>query len=97
MQDGNLNHSPQVRLRSPPEDHRGSRERRWHPNPPFPPGIREERLNVGKKVGILFAGVVAVLQIAVAGILVYNRVQMSRMRRSGEAVLAEPRSSCEVA
>lgn len=59
----------------PPPSHRGPRPtnyRRRHPPPPHP----GHKYNAGKKIGLLFVGIAAILQIGVIGFLVFKRRQL---------------------
>ncbi|KAJ4958931.1 hypothetical protein NE237_026042 [Protea cynaroides] len=64
--------------RSPPPPRR-------HPRPPNPNGrqpmtpVRE--INLGKKIGLLFAGIAGILQVVVLGFLVIKRRQLSNKDR----------------
>ncbi|CAB4272313.1 unnamed protein product [Prunus armeniaca] len=65
--------------RLPPPSHRGPRptnNRRPHPPPPHP----GHKYNAGKKIGLLFVGMAAILQIGVIGFLVFKRRQLLRVK-----------------
>ncbi|RYQ88773.1 hypothetical protein Ahy_B09g095769 isoform A [Arachis hypogaea] len=57
-------------LGSPPRDY----HRYWIPPPP--PSRQQSGMNTGKKVGLLFVGIVAVMQIAMVSFLVFQRNQL---------------------
>ncbi|KAH1085280.1 hypothetical protein GYH30_017326 [Glycine max] len=63
------NNMPNVRR--PP--HRRRRHRRPPPPPPPPP---PHKMNAGKKVGLLFVGIAAIMQVGVVGFLVIKRRQL---------------------
>ncbi|KAG2305666.1 hypothetical protein Bca4012_085210 [Brassica carinata] len=77
---------PPNALASPPQSHR-NRPRRLRPpspSPPPPPPVRTFKqsgggLNTGKTVGLVFAGIAALLQICVVAFLVFKRNQLLRM------------------
>ncbi|KAK4267220.1 hypothetical protein QN277_024031 [Acacia crassicarpa] len=54
----------------------------YHRSPPRPPS---PRMNVGKKIGLLFAGIAGIMQIGVVGFLVFKRRQLLRMKDAFEA------------
>lgn len=47
--------------------------------PPHPQKKHRHSLNTGKKIGLLFAGVAAILQIGVVGFLVFKRRQLLKI------------------
>ncbi|KAI9102961.1 hypothetical protein K1719_023400 [Acacia pycnantha] len=55
---------------------------RHHRSPPRPPW---HRMNVGKKIGLLFAGIAGIMQIGVVGFLVFKRRQLLRTKDAFEA------------
>ncbi|KAF8026925.1 hypothetical protein BT93_F3420 [Corymbia citriodora subsp. variegata] len=60
---------------SPPSD------RRWHKNRSRSPLPRhEDKINAGKKLGLLFIGVASILQIFVVGFLVFKRRQLMKTK-----------------
>ncbi|KAK8951543.1 hypothetical protein KSP39_PZI004470 [Platanthera zijinensis] len=71
-------HAPPIFLNNlqfpPPPPHL---RRRRHPQSPPPPG----KLNLGKKVGLLFVAIAAVLQVTFASFLIYKRRQLKKMGR----------------
>ncbi|KAK4763115.1 hypothetical protein SAY86_008883 [Trapa natans] len=75
--------SPPPQPGSPPLP---SEPRRSHPyyrsRPPFPPPspLPKHEMNAGKKVGLLFIGISAILQIVVVGFLVYKRRQFINLK-----------------
>ncbi|CAL9009722.1 unnamed protein product [Prunus brigantina] len=65
--------------RLPPPSHRGptpTNNRRPRPPPPHP----GHKYNAGKKIGLLFVGMAAILQIGVIGFLVFKRRQLLRVK-----------------
>lgn len=51
-----------------------------HRRPPPPPPLqRESKINVGKKIGLLFSGIAAILQIGVISFLVFKRRQLLKV------------------
>ncbi|XP_048130867.1 leucine-rich repeat extensin-like protein 3 [Rhodamnia argentea] len=63
---------------SPPSDHRwhGAHNNRSRRSPPQ----HEDKINTGKKLGLLFIGIASVLQIFVAGFLVFKRQQLMKTK-----------------
>lgn len=49
------------------------------PHPPPPLRQRESKINVGKKIGLLFSGIAAILQIGVISFLVFKRRQLLKV------------------
>ncbi|KAH7656676.1 hypothetical protein IHE45_18G089500 [Dioscorea alata] len=68
------------------------------PGPP-PPPLRKGRLNFGKKLGLLFAGIGVLLQIGLGGFLAFKRYQLKMLEdgpqvtRSGRRRLRVPSSA----
>ncbi|XP_057455077.1 protein TRACHEARY ELEMENT DIFFERENTIATION-RELATED 7A-like [Lotus japonicus] len=58
----------------PPPHHRRNRHRHHHRSPPPPPP--PHRMNAGKKVGLLFVGIAAIMQVFMVGFLVHKRRQL---------------------
>ncbi|KAJ0987605.1 hypothetical protein J5N97_005961 [Dioscorea zingiberensis] len=46
---------------------------------PPPPHLRKERLNFGKKLGLLFVGIGVLLQIGLGGFLAFKRWQLKKL------------------
>jgi hypothetical protein len=59
--------------------------RRSHPPPPPPPPSKNHPMNSGKKIGLLFVGIAAILQIGVVGFLAYKRRQLLKINDRYEA------------
>ncbi|PKA47038.1 hypothetical protein AXF42_Ash011712 [Apostasia shenzhenica] len=55
-----------------------------HLHSPPPPLL--EKLNLGKKLGLLFAAIAVALQVVFAAFLIYKRWQLSKLGRSGHFV-----------
>ncbi|XP_008463997.1 leucine-rich repeat extensin-like protein 3 [Cucumis melo] len=76
---------PHRHRRSPPPPLASSMERKKK-RPPVPPKnintnqASKRSLNKGKKVGLFFVGIAAVLQICVVGFLVFKRRQLLRVK-----------------
>ncbi|PON38916.1 hypothetical protein PanWU01x14_308910 [Parasponia andersonii] len=69
--------------KSPPppggKSHRQSSLGRRPPPPPPPPPVpapHKDKINAGKKIGLLFSGIAAILQIGVISFLVFKRRQI---------------------
>jgi|UniRef100_A0A2N9FCS1 hypothetical protein len=64
----------------PPAPHHRSNKKSDHTKPkppaPQPPRPLKQSLNQGKKIGLLFAGIAAILQIGVVAFLVFKRRQL---------------------
>lgn len=84
---------PPLPLSPPPPSPPPPAEQRGSPPPPHiqsplqserrappPPRPHKHEINTGKKVGLLFVGIAAILQIAVAGFLVYRRRQLLKAK-----------------
>ncbi|WZZ62281.1 hypothetical protein YC2023_062388 [Brassica napus] len=76
---------PPNELASPPQSRR-NKPRRLRPPPPppvrtFKQSEKSSGLNTGKIVGLVFAGIAALLQICVVAFLVFKRNQLLRMTR----------------
>lgn len=68
------------RNRSAPPPRRQTKSGRHSPPPPPPPlRQRESKINVGKKIGLLFSGIAAILQIGVISFLVFKRRQLLKV------------------
>ncbi|KAH6781266.1 hypothetical protein C2S51_006559 [Perilla frutescens var. frutescens] len=69
---------PRKRLHpTPPRGQHGDHEhRRKRPSPPPPPPPKREKINTGKKVGLMFIGVAAILQVCVISFLFISRRQL---------------------
>ncbi|CAL0308689.1 unnamed protein product [Lupinus luteus] len=67
-------HNNENTLRKSPPHHK----LHHHPihSPPPPPPPPPHRMNAGKKVGLLFIGIAAMMQIGMAGFLVFKRKQL---------------------
>ncbi|KAF5745551.1 proline-rich family protein [Tripterygium wilfordii] len=74
---------PSKHLSSPPPLGYGERNRRRRSLRPPPPS-KSNKLNTGKKIGLLFAGLAGILQIGVVGFLVYKRRQLLKVRNRYE-------------
>nr|XP_024935273.2 formin-like protein 14 [Ziziphus jujuba var. spinosa]XP_024935279.2 formin-like protein 14 [Ziziphus jujuba var. spinosa] len=65
------------------------RKPKKHP-PPLPkkqqprPPAKHKKINSGKKIGLLFAGIAAILQIGVVGFLVFKRRQLLKVKNRYE-------------
>ncbi|XP_022777229.1 uncharacterized histidine-rich protein DDB_G0274557-like, partial [Durio zibethinus] len=58
-------------------------DNRWRPRPP-PSHSHNYKLNTGKKLGLLFVGIVISLQIGVVGLLVFKRRQLLKVKGTYE-------------
>lgn len=67
------------RNRSAPPPRRHTKSGGHSPPPPLPPRQRESKINVGKKIGLLFSGIAAILQIGVISFLVFKRRQLLKV------------------
>ncbi|XP_059457951.1 leucine-rich repeat extensin-like protein 3 [Corylus avellana] len=70
-------------LGSPPPHHRSNgqadnRSKHRREESPFPPS--KQGINTGKKVGLFFVGIAAILQIGVVGFLVFKRRQLLKLK-----------------
>ncbi|XP_058078665.1 extensin-like [Magnolia sinica] len=69
----------------PPTSHlHKAKSQRHHPvrrAPPPPP-----KINLGKKIGLLFLGIAAALQVAIVGFLSFKRWQISKIKDRFEAL-----------
>ncbi|KAJ4893569.1 hypothetical protein Rs2_20363 [Raphanus sativus] len=74
--------SPNALASPPRHSHHRNRPRRLRPPPPPPPARTFKQsggLNTGKTVGLVFAGIAAMLQICVVAFLLFKRNQLLRM------------------
>ncbi|KAB5574186.1 hypothetical protein DKX38_001380 [Salix brachista] len=72
---------PRKKLQPPPPPrHRlnvnENRRRRQQPPPP----MKNNKMNTGKAIGLLFVGIAAIMQIGVVGLLVYKRRQLLKIK-----------------
>ncbi|OMO70648.1 putative actin binding protein [Corchorus capsularis] len=76
--------SPPSRRPPPPPSkyHRNGTSR--HRPPPPPPHSNAHKLNIGKKIGLLFIGIAIILQIGVVGFLVFKRRQLLKVKGAYE-------------
>uniref|UniRef100_A0A803NY99 Uncharacterized protein n=1 Tax=Cannabis sativa TaxID=3483 RepID=A0A803NY99_CANSA len=74
------NKSPPPPINSP---HRHPFSHKRKPPPPPPP--HEHKINAGKKIGLLFSGIAAILQIGVISFLVFKRRQLLKVNDRYEA------------
>lgn len=63
----------------------GSKSRSFHPSPqsfPSPPTKKhpDRKINIEKKIGLLFIGIATILQVAVVGFLGFKRWQISKLK-----------------
>ncbi|KAJ7963253.1 leucine-rich repeat extensin-like protein 3 [Quillaja saponaria] len=79
---GQLPKNEPMRSSPPPvrSSHSDSNYKAYHRKfrPPPPP---EHNINIGKKIGLLFVGIAAILQIGVVGFLVFKRRQLLKKDR----------------
>ncbi|OMO66127.1 putative actin binding protein [Corchorus olitorius] len=78
-------HRPPPSRRPPPppsKHHRNGTSR--HRPPPPPPHSNAHKLNIGKKIGLLFIGIAIILQIGVVGFLVFKRRQLLKVKGAYE-------------
>lgn len=69
---------PQQRPTPPPSPNRFNNKSSDNASNRRPP-LQKKSLNTGKKIGLLFAGVAAILQIGVVGFLVFKRRQLLKI------------------
>ncbi|WOK94271.1 hypothetical protein Cni_G02973 [Canna indica] len=78
----------------PPPPPRLSHHRAHNGHRDHPPGVVKSRsgnprqLNLGEKVGLAFLVVAVVLQVVLGGFLVFKRLQLRKMARSGQRMEA---------
>lgn len=71
---------------SPPPSHnhnhsiRPNHDKHTYRRPPPPPPSSAHQMNGGKKIGLLFAGIAGIMQIGVAGFLVFKRRQLLKTK-----------------
>ncbi|KAF5466374.1 hypothetical protein F2P56_016302 [Juglans regia] len=70
----------------PPQDRWWRKSNKGFNYPPrkLPPPPPEKTINKGKKIGLLFVGIAAILQIGVVGFLAFKRRQLLKLRDSYE-------------
>lgn len=65
-----------------------------HPLVEPPPAKSEfEKLNFGKKIGLVFAAAAIILQVVFGGFLVYKRIQLRKLDRRGDRLVSASASS----
>ncbi|XVE51867.1 hypothetical protein DITRI_Ditri02bG0075600 [Diplodiscus trichospermus] len=74
--------SPPPRHSTPPAKHRKNTTSTPRRRPP--PQSHDHKLNRGEKIGLLFIGIVIILQICVVGFLVFKRRQLLKVKSSYE-------------